>query len=101
MPLWARVTTDHQVIRRWVQDRGGHPAAIRPGRGGEGRTALYIDFPHHPARKLLTRTSWEEFFARFDRERLAFLYQERTSTGLSSRLFRIVRREVAAGSHRQ
>jgi hypothetical protein len=93
MPLSAKVTTDHEVIERWVRDRGGHPASVKPAQENGGHGLLYIDFPNHPARELLTRTSWEEFFERFEQDRLAFLYQERTSTGLTSRLFRIVSRE--------
>lgn len=94
MPLSTKVTTDHQVIQRWVQDRGGHPAWVRPRGEENGRTLLFIDFPGHPARELLARTSWENFFEKFESQGLAFLYQERTSTGLASRLFRIVSRET-------
>jgi hypothetical protein len=36
--------------------------------------------------------SWEEFFDEFDREGLAFLYQEKTADGQLSRFNKFVRR---------
>lgn len=37
----AQQTTDHAVIRRWAESRGGRPAAVRTeGKGG----ILRIDF---------------------------------------------------------
>jgi hypothetical protein len=91
MPLSAKVTTDHETIRRWVQDRGGHPAVVK-GRPDNDAALLHIDFPGHPQNGAIARATWEDFFERFERHQLAFLYQERTSTGGTSRLFRIVTR---------
>ena len=36
--------------------------------------------------------SWEGFFDEFDRENLAFLYQEEVSSGEESRFFELVNR---------
>ena len=40
----AKVTTDPDQIRRWVESRGGRPAVVRDA-GGEGPGILRIDFP--------------------------------------------------------
>jgi len=104
MPLSARVTTDHGVIRRWAQDRGGRPAAVQPRPGRDHTVSVHINFPGHPAHAVIAQgwsasgasiapLTWEEFFERFERDHLAFLYQERASTGMPSRLFRIVSRQ--------
>jgi hypothetical protein len=31
----AKVTTDHDFIRKWVEERGGKPAAVKQS-GGKG-----------------------------------------------------------------
>ena len=36
----AKVTTDHDEIRGWVEERGGHPARVK-----EARKLLRIDYP--------------------------------------------------------
>jgi len=36
MPGKSNITTDHEQIRRWVEERGGHPAAVTRTRGGRG-----------------------------------------------------------------
>jgi hypothetical protein len=49
------VTTDHDEIRRWVEKRGGRPAA--PG-GSAG--ILRIDFPDHGDDSTLAEIPWED-----------------------------------------
>jgi hypothetical protein len=75
----ARTTTDHEVIRRWVEERGG--------RGG----LLRIDFGKPD--ESLDPISWDEFFETFDENNLAFLYQDRTASGRKSRFAKFVSRE--------
>ena len=36
--------------------------------------------------------SWEQFFEKFDENKLAFLYQDKTSGGEESRFFKLVKR---------
>jgi hypothetical protein len=72
----AQVTTDHDEIQRWVEERGGKPACVR-GTGGRGDTGLLrIDFPDGPEAKLQP-ISWEDFFEKFEENNLAFLYQDK------------------------
>jgi hypothetical protein len=62
-----KLTADHAEIRRWVEERGGRPAAVR---SEEGRGRLAVAFDGTDCDPL----SWDEFFERFDRESLAFAY---------------------------
>ncbi len=74
----AVTTTDHHAIRKWAEARDGHPARVKDqGDGG----ILRFDFgePHED----LERISWDNFFAIFEENNLAFLHQERTTEGIS------------------
>jgi hypothetical protein len=85
----ATTTTDHEVIRRWVEDRGGRPARVRTGAGQGG--LLRIDF-QEPEEEF-EEIPWESFFEIFDQNRLAFLHQDTTSEGGTSRFNKFVDRE--------
>jgi hypothetical protein len=87
----SKTTTDHDEIRRWVQERGGKPASVK-GTGGEEPGVLRIDFPGRGDEDSLEEISWEEFFDKFEKEKLAFLYQDRTEDGSESRFFKLVNR---------
>ncbi len=63
----ARTTTDHEKIRLWVERRGGRPTQVE-GTGG----MLRIDFGARNER--LNDISWDEFFEKFDRSHVEFLY---------------------------
>jgi hypothetical protein len=88
----AKKTTDHNKIRKWAEERGAHPAAVKgtTGRGDAG--LLRIDYPGYRGKETLKEISWDEFFKKFDDEKLAFLYQEKTATGRTSRFSKLVSR---------
>jgi hypothetical protein len=90
--LATRSTTDHETIRRWVEERGGRPARTGP----EGRTgavgALHIDFPSSVPGRPVQSISWEEFFADFDGQGLEFLYTDEPTAGGPSRVWRFALR---------
>lgn len=83
----AETTTSHEAIRKWAEARGGHPAKVR-GRGPGG--ILRIDFGE-PEESLET-ISWDEFFKVFDENDLAFLHQDETQEGGTSRFNKFVER---------
>jgi hypothetical protein len=88
----TRTTTDHDEIRRWVEEHGGKPAAVR-GTGGDGDPGiLRIDFPGGAGEEQIDPIPWDEWFEKFDREGLAFMYQERKAGGEDSTFFKLVRR---------
>ena len=91
----AKVTTDHQKIRSWAEERGGKPAAVKGTGGGDDPGVLRIDFPGYTGDESLKPITWEQFFEKFERERLAFLYQEETSEGDESRFSKLTNRDEA------
>lgn len=95
----AKSTTDHDVIRKWVEKHGGKPAHVKTV-AKEGEIGiLRIDFPQPPdpddAKDAnLEEISWDEFFEKFDENELAFLYQE------DGNFNKIVKRETAEAKKR-
>lgn len=83
----ATLTTDHEQIRKWVEERSGHPARVlKTGEGG----VLRIDFD--PPEEQLEAIGWDEFFEVFEDRELAFLHQDRTADGSVSRFNKLVDR---------
>lgn len=66
-------TTDHETIREWVETRGS-TAARATGSSSEGRGSLAI-VPEDADDASVEPVPWEEFFAVFEDEGLAFAYQ--------------------------
>lgn len=85
-------TTDHETIRRWAEERDGHPAHVKRTGSEDDAGILRIDFPGWSGEGELEEISWEEFFRTFDDSNLAFLYQERTASGERSNFNKFVRR---------
>ena len=87
----ARLTFDHDEIRRWVEDRGGHPARVkRTAKAKDGAGVLRIDFPGYSGKESLQEISWDEWFKTFDGRRLGFLHQDKTASGKPSRFNKLV-----------
>ncbi|HEY3779359.1 MAG TPA: hypothetical protein VGL35_15005 [Rhizomicrobium sp.] len=89
----ARVTTDHEAIRHWTEARGGHPATVKRTERGHEPGVLRLDFD--PPEEALEEITWEDFFDKFDEAGLAFLYQDRTASGKTSRFHKFVDRSSA------
>ena len=85
----AARTTDHDEIRRWVEKRGGFPAHVKSTPDGDNPGVLRIDYPGYSGEDTLERISWDEWFDWFERDRLAFLYQDESK----SRFSKLVSRE--------
>jgi len=90
----SHVTTDHEEIRRWVEERGGNPAVVKGTESG-GSAMLRIDYPGFSGEGKLEAIEWEEFFEIFDENNLAFLYQDRTADGGESRFSKFVDRNAS------
>ena len=86
----AKTTTNHDEIQRWVEERGGTPAAVTATGSGDDPGILRIDFGD--SEEGLEPISWDEFFEWFDRNELAFVYQEETKEGEQSRFNKLVSR---------
>ena len=91
----SKTTTDHDEIRRWVEERGGHPARVKNTEKGDSPGLLRIDYPGYSGGDSLEAISWDEFFTGFDENNLAFLYQEKTKDGKESRFSKLIDRSSA------
>ena len=89
----AKTTTNHDEIRRWVEERGGCPSHVKDTGSGDDPGVLRIDFPGFSGQESLERISWDEFFDWFEKNNLAFVYQEQTADGEQSRFSKLVSRE--------
>jgi hypothetical protein len=85
----AKVTTDQEEIRNWVEERGGHPAQVK------GTELLRIDYPGFSGEERLEEISWDDFFKAFEENNLAFLHQDKTKDGKLSRFSKLVDRDNA------
>ena len=84
-------TTDHEEIRRWIEERGGRPSRVRGTESGdEGGGILRVDFGE--PEESLEAISWEDFFDVFEDRELAFLHQDEIE-GQTSRFFKFVSRD--------
>jgi hypothetical protein len=89
----SSTTTDHDTIRRWIEQRGGRPATVRgTEHSGEQAGILRVDFPGRGEDQKLEPLDWDEFFEKFEQSELAFLHQDQTKDGGTSRFFKFVSR---------
>ena len=86
----TNVTTDHDEIRRWVEERDGRPARVKETGSDGDPGILRIDF--RDPDESLEEIPWDEFFRAFDENNLAFLHQDRTEDGSVSRFNKFVDR---------
>jgi hypothetical protein len=84
----AKTTQDHDEIRRWVEKRGGYPAAVKATESENDPGLLRIDFDGED--EDLDRIEWEAFWKKFDEKNLEFLYQDKTQDGKTSRFCKFV-----------
>jgi hypothetical protein len=81
------VTTSHEVIRHWAEERGGVPATVEGTEHGDRAGVLRFDFGERTDK--LRHITWEEWFRTFDERGLNFLYQEERKDGRQSTFFRL------------
>jgi hypothetical protein len=93
MASQTNTTTDHDEIRRWVEEHDGSPATVRGTEDGDEAGVLRIDFPGGAGADSLEPISWDEWFEKFDENDLAFLYQEEKASGEDSTFFKLVSRD--------
>lgn len=91
----TRTTTDHEQIRSWAEEHDAVPASVR-GTGDGQLGVLTLDMVGHGAgEEELEHVSWDDWFSAFEDNDLAFVYQERKSSGEDSTFFRLIDREGA------
>jgi hypothetical protein len=72
----SKVTTDHNEIRRWIEERDGQPATVISTEKNGHPGILRVDYPGYAGEETLETIGWEAFFEAFDKNNLAFLYQD-------------------------
>ncbi len=99
----ATTTVDHDEIKKWVEERGGHPACVKGTGGDADMGMLRIDFPGFSGEESLHHVDWDSWFEAFEENELAFLHQDRTADGKVSRFNKLVARDTVqrrkAGEH--
>jgi hypothetical protein len=89
----SHVLVDHDEIRRWAEERGGSPAAVKgTPRGGDDVGMIRIDFPGYSGEGKLEPIDWEDWFGKFDESSLALIVQDRTAGGEISHFNKLVSR---------
>jgi hypothetical protein len=72
----AHTTTDHDFIRRWVEERDGWPAAVKDTGDDDDPGIIRVDFPGYSGKGTLEKITWEEWFEKFEESGLAFLHRD-------------------------
>jgi len=86
------ITTDHEIIRKWAEARGGKPSHVKSTGSKNDVGLLRIDFPGYSGGNSLEEISWEDFFAKFEESELALVYQEETAAGERSNFNKLISR---------
>jgi hypothetical protein len=87
-------TVSHNTIKRWAEARGGKPSTVKATGDKIEPGILRIDFPGYSGKDTLQEVTWLEFFDKFEEQKLAMIYQEKTATGKTSRFCKFVSREA-------
>jgi hypothetical protein len=85
-------TTDHDVIRKWAEERDAKPSVVDGTENGKGAGVLRLDFPGYGGDGL-REVSWDEWFETFDQSNVKFIYQEHTADGSQSNFLKLVSRD--------
>lgn len=87
-------TTAPPTTRRSVAGPNRGAAIRRRSRQhtSAGTPESSIDFPGYSGEQGLEPITWDEFFDKFEEKHLAFLYQDMTAEGQTSRFFKLVDR---------
>jgi hypothetical protein len=89
----SKITTDHKVIKTWVEQHGGHLARVR-GTGNQNDPGiLRIDFPGGSGEDVLQEVNCDQCFDKFEENHLAFLYQKKKASGEDSTFFKLIKRK--------
>jgi hypothetical protein len=69
-------TTDHDVIRRWADDRHATPSTVAGTEHDGHLGVLRLDLEFGQEFEDLEPVSWDAWFAAFDEQGLQFVYDE-------------------------
>jgi hypothetical protein len=89
----TRILTDHDEIRRWAEERGAKPAAVKSTESDDDVGIIRLDFPGYSGEDTLEEISWDEWFRKFDEKNLALVVQDKTANGKPSNFNKLVSRD--------
>jgi glutathione synthase/RimK-type ligase-like ATP-grasp enzyme len=92
MPSESHTTTDHEEIRRWVDEHDGKPVIVKGTESEDGSGVLRIDFPGGAGADDFEEVDWDRWLEVFDDRDLAFLYQQQKASGEDSTFFKLIKR---------
>ena len=76
-----------------MESRGGNPTTVEGTEGGSDAAGLLrIDFPGYSGKDTLVPIDWDEFFEKFEDEKLAFLLDHKPGSKLNKLIQRGNRR---------
>jgi hemerythrin superfamily protein len=79
----AKATINHKRIRSWVESKGGCPAQVKRTGDDDDVGIIRIDYPGYSGKQSLEKISWDDFFEKFEKSKLAFLYQDEEDSRFS------------------
>lgn len=85
-------TVDHDIIHRWMEYRDGYPARIKGAEDGLDKGGLYVQFEDVEPDTDVERINWSKFFDIFEKNKLAFVYRNKTLSGAMSSFYRFMDR---------
>ena len=88
----GKTTVDHKEIRKWIEARKGVPSVVTGTEGRDGEGIIRVEFDK--TQDKLEEISWDDFFQVFEDRKLAFLHQDKTADGNTSRFFKFVKRDA-------
>lgn len=83
------ITTDHDTIRAWVDERGGFPVAVREA------SEEIVDLAFSPPLDDYERIPWSEFFDLFDSLNLVFQFDPEAGPDEAADAWSFASRELA------
>lgn len=89
------MTTDHDRIQKWVEERDGKPATVSSTRSDSDPGLIRIDFPGYSGEGSLETIDWEQWFEKFDDSDLVLLFQETLADGKRSNFNKLISRDTA------
>lgn len=86
-----KITTDHKLIREWIEARGGIPVRIAATETPtEDEGYLDIKFDRSNDEIKYVKLSWQDFFTKFEQSHLAFQFDDGDTVGGKSKYFKFI-----------
>jgi hypothetical protein len=92
------VTIEHDKIKQWISKNKGKPEVIDDPSANGDMVGIRVEFPqavdNYLKKEEIQETTWEQFFAIFEEQQLAFEYDSEVSSVDPSLSYRFLKREA-------